>query len=95
VLAALPCRAAINLAGILRIETAVGGKRMSAYKVISVVGTSTKSWEDATQTAVSAAAKSLRDLRIAKVVDMDVTVDKKGKITQYRCRVDLSFKYEI
>jgi dodecin len=68
---------------------------MSAYKVISVVGTSTKSWEDATQTAVSAAAKSLRDLRIAKVVDMDVTVDKKGKITQYRCRVDLSFKYEI
>ena len=68
---------------------------MSAYKVISVVGTSTQSWEDATQTAVSAAAKSLRDLRIAKVVDMDVTVDKKGKITQYRCRVDLSFKYEI
>jgi dodecin len=68
---------------------------MSAYKVISVVGTSTKSWEDATQTAVSAAAKSLRDLRIAKIVDMDVTVDKKGKITQYRCRVDLSFKYEI
>lgn len=68
---------------------------MSAYKVISVVGTSTKSWEDATQTAVSAAAKSLRDLRIAKIVDMDVTVDKKGKITQYRCRVDLSFKYEV
>jgi dodecin len=85
----------MNLAGIFRVETAVGGKRMSAYKVISVVGTSTKSWEDATQTAVSAAAKSLRDLRIAKVVDMDVTVDKKGKITQYRCRVDLSFKYEI
>lgn len=68
---------------------------MSAYKVIQVVGTSTKSWEDATQSAVSAAAKSLRDLRIARVTEMDVTVDKKGKISQYRCKVDLSFKYEI
>ncbi|HUR42109.1 MAG TPA: dodecin family protein [Verrucomicrobiae bacterium] len=68
---------------------------MSAYKIISVVGTSTKSWEDATQAAVSAAAKSLRDLRVAKVVEMDVTMDKKGKITQYRAKVELSFKYEI
>lgn len=68
---------------------------MSAYKIISVVGTSSKSWEDATQAAVSAASKSLRDLRIAKVTEMDVTVDKKGKITQYRCKVDLSFKYEV
>ena len=68
---------------------------MSAYKVIQVVGTSSKGWEDATQAAVSAAAKSLRDLRIARVTEMDVTVDKKGKIAQYRCKVDLSFKYEI
>lgn len=68
---------------------------MSAYKIISVVGTSAKSWEDATQAAVSAASKSLRDLRIAQVKEMDVTVDKKGKITQYRAKVDLSFKYEI
>jgi dodecin len=68
---------------------------MSAYKIISVVGTSTKSWEDATQSAVGAAAKSLRDLRVAKVSEMDVTIDKKGKITQYRCKVDISFKYEI
>lgn len=68
---------------------------MSAYKIISVVGTSTKSWEDATQSAVAAAAKSLRDLRIAKVSEMDVTIDKKGKITQYRCKVDISFKYEL
>ena len=68
---------------------------MSAYKIISVVGTSSKSWEDATQSAVGAAAKSLRDLRIAKVTEMDVTMDKKGKITQYRCKVDISFKYEI
>ena len=68
---------------------------MSAYKVIQVVGTSSKSWEDATQAAVSAASKSLRDLRVAKVVEMDVTVDKKGKITQYRCKVEISFKYEL
>ena len=68
---------------------------MSAYKIISVVGTSAKSWEDATQAAVSAASKSLRDLRIAQVREMDVTVDKKGKITSYRAKVDLSFKYEI
>ena len=68
---------------------------MSAYKVIQVVGTSTKSWEDATQTAVAAASKSLRDLRVGKVSEMDVTVDKKGKISQYRCKVDLSFKYEM
>lgn len=67
---------------------------VSAYKVISVIGTSAKSFEDATQTAVSAAAKSLRDLRIAQVREMDVTVDKKGKITSYRVKVDLSFKYE-
>jgi flavin-binding protein dodecin len=46
---------------------------MSAYKIISVVGTSSKSWEDATQSAVGAAAKSLRDLRIGKVTEMDVT----------------------
>jgi dodecin len=68
---------------------------MSAYKVIQVVGTSPKSWEDATQAAVAAAAKSLRDLRIAKVIETDVTVDKKGKITSYRVKVDISFKYEL
>ncbi len=68
---------------------------MSAYKIISVVGTSAKSWEDATQAAVSAASKSLRNLRIANVTDMDVTLDKKGKIDQYRVKVDLSFKYEV
>ncbi len=68
---------------------------MSAYKIISVIGTSAKSWEDATQAAVSAASKSLRNLRIAKVTDMDVTLDKKGKIDQYRVKVDVSFKYEV
>ncbi|MGQ0586972.1 MAG: dodecin family protein [Gammaproteobacteria bacterium] len=68
---------------------------MSAYKIISVVGTSSKSWEDATQSAVGAAANSLRDLRVGKVTEMDVTIDKKGKITQYRCKVEISFKYEL
>lgn len=67
---------------------------MSAYKIISVVGSSAKSFEEATQSAVSAASKSLRDLRIAQVKEMDVTVDKKGKISAFRVRVDLSFKYE-
>ena len=67
---------------------------MSAYKIIEVVGTSSKSWEDATQQAVSSAAKSLRNLRIAEVIKTDVTVDAKGKIKEYRARVSLSFKYE-
>lgn len=68
---------------------------MSTYKIISVVGTSSKSWEDAAQSAVSGASKSLRDLRVAKVTELDATVDKKGKINSYRCKVELSFKYEM
>lgn len=67
---------------------------MSAYKIIEVVGTSSKSWEDATQQAVGSASKSLRNLRIAEVLKMDATLDKKGKIKEYRVRVSLSFKYE-
>ena len=67
---------------------------MSAYKVISIVGTSAKSFEDATQTAVKAASKSLRDLRVARIVEMDCALDKKGAISQYRVKVELSFKYE-
>jgi len=66
---------------------------MSAYKIISVVGTSAKSWEDAAQAAVSAASKSLRDLRIAEVVKMDMKVED-GKVVAFRTRVALSFKYE-
>ena len=64
------------------------------YKIVEVIGTSTKSWEDAAMNAVEAAAKSLRDLRIAEVVKMDMKVDK-GKVVAYRTRVLLSFKYEI
>ncbi|MEQ1880197.1 MAG: dodecin family protein [Burkholderiales bacterium] len=64
------------------------------YKIIEVVGTSTKSWEDAASNAVAAASKSLRDLRIAEVVKMDMKVDG-GKVVAYRTRVLLSFKYDI
>ncbi len=67
---------------------------MSAYKIISVVGTSPKSWEDATKEAVKSASGSLRNLRVGEVSKMDVTIDKKGQVSAYRVRVDLSFKYE-
>ncbi len=67
---------------------------MSAYKIIELVGTSPKSWEDATQNAVASASKSLRNLRIAEVTRMDATIDNKGKIKEYRAKVSLSFKYE-
>ena len=63
------------------------------YKIVEVIGTSTESWEDAAMNAVGAAATSLRDLRIAEVVKMDMKVDK-GKAVAYRTRVLLSFKYE-
>jgi flavin-binding protein dodecin len=72
------------------------GKKNAAepiYKIVEVIGTSTKSWEDAAMNAVRVAAKSLRDLRIAEVVKMDMKVDK-GKVVAYRTRVLLSFKYE-
>lgn len=63
------------------------------YRIIEVVGTSTKSWEDAAVNAVETAAKSLRDLRIAEVVKMDMKVDG-GRVAAFRTRVLLSFKYE-
>jgi hypothetical protein len=63
------------------------------YRIIEVVGTSSKSWEDAAMNAVETAAKSLRDLRIAEVVKMDMKVDG-GKVVAFRTRVLLSFKYE-
>jgi flavin-binding protein dodecin len=63
------------------------------YKVIEVIGTSTKSWEEAATNAVETAAKSLRDLRIAEVVKMDMKVDG-GKVVAFRTRVLVSFKYD-
>ena len=65
----------------------------SVYKVITLVGTSPKSWEDAAREAVETAAKSLRDLRIAEVEELDMQIDK-GKVVNYRAKVKISFKYE-
>jgi flavin-binding protein dodecin len=65
----------------------------SVYKVVEVVGTSTESWEKAARTAVERASKSLRDLRVAEVVEQDVVIEK-GKIEAYRTKLKLSFKYE-
>ena len=64
----------------------------STYKVIELVGTSTKSWEEAAKTAVETAAKHLRDLRIAEVVELDMHIED-GKVAAYRAKVKLSFKY--
>ncbi len=65
----------------------------SVYKVIELVGTSTESWEKAAAAAVEQASKSLRDLRIAEVVEMDLQIDD-GKVRAYRTKIKLSFKYD-
>lgn len=65
----------------------------SVYRVTELVGTSEKSWEEATKNAVETAGNSLHDLRIAEVTKLDVKVDK-GKVVAYRARVSLSFKYD-
>jgi dodecin len=64
----------------------------SVYKVVELVGTSSKSWEDAAKNAVERAAGSLRDLRVAEIVKQDMTVEN-GKVASYRARVLVSFKY--
>jgi len=65
----------------------------SVYKVTEIIGTSTKSWEDAATNAVETASRTLRNLRIAEIVKLDMKVEK-GKVKAYRARVQLSFKYE-
>jgi flavin-binding protein dodecin len=65
----------------------------SVYKLVEVIGTSPHTWEDAAKNAVETAARTLRDLRIAEVVKMDMKVED-GKVKEYRTRVLLSFKYE-
>lgn len=65
----------------------------SVYKIIELVGTSTESWEKAAAAAVEQAAKSLRELRIAEVVELDMVIDE-GKVTAYRAKLKVSFKYE-
>jgi flavin-binding protein dodecin len=64
----------------------------SVYKVIELVGTSTESWEKAAVAAVNLASKSLRDLRVAEVVSLDMALDN-GKVKAYRAKVKVSFKY--
>ena len=65
----------------------------SVYRVTEVIGTSSESWEDAAANDVATAAGSVRDLRVAEVSRQDVTIEN-GKITSYRVRLGLSFKYE-
>ena len=65
----------------------------SVYKIIELVGTSDTSWEDAAKAAVETAGKTLRDLRVAEVVKLDMTVQN-GKVKTYRARINVSFKYQ-
>lgn len=64
----------------------------SVYKVIEIVGSSPTSWEEAAKNAVETASKSLKDLRVAEVVELDMKIED-GKIAAYRARVNVSFKY--
>ena len=66
----------------------------SVYTVVELVGTSKESWEKAASAAVSRAAKSLRDLRIAEVVELDLQLDAAGKVEAYRAKLKVSFKFE-
>ena len=65
----------------------------SVYKIIELVGTSTESWEKAATAAVQRASKSLRDLRVAEITQLDMTMDN-GKVKAYRAKVKVSFKFE-
>ena len=65
----------------------------SVYKIVELIGTSTESWEKAASTAVERASKTLRDLRVAEVVTQDLVIEG-GKVTAYRAKLKVSFKYE-
>jgi flavin-binding protein dodecin len=65
----------------------------SVYRVTELVGTSSQSWEAAAKVAIETASKTLRDLRVAEVVRQDLTIED-GKVTSYRVRLNVSFKYE-
>ena len=67
---------------------------VGTYKIIELVGTSDVSWEEAAKSAVETASKSLRDLRIAEVKQLDLKIEG-GKVVAYRVRLNLSFKYEV
>jgi flavin-binding protein dodecin len=64
----------------------------STYKIIELVGTHPNSWEEAVKGAIETAGKSLKDLRIAEITKLDVTIEN-GKVTSYRARINVSFKY--
>ena len=66
----------------------------SIYDVILLIGSSKESWEKAAANAVELAAKSLRDLRVAEVVKLDIQLDAKGKVEAYRAKLNVSFKFE-
>ncbi|MBA1146135.1 dodecin domain-containing protein [Ectothiorhodospiraceae bacterium WFHF3C12] len=66
----------------------------SVYRVTEIIGTSEKSWEDAAKNAVESASQSLKHMRVAEVVELDMTVSEEGKVTAYRAKVNISFKYE-
>ena len=65
----------------------------SVYKIITLVGTSTESWEKAAKAAVERAGKTLRDLRVAEIAELDMQLDN-GKVEAYRAKVKVSFKYQ-
>lgn len=64
----------------------------STYKIIELVGTSDQSWEEAAKTAVETAGETLKELRVAEITKLDLTIEN-GKVTAYRARVNVSFKY--
>jgi flavin-binding protein dodecin len=66
----------------------------SVYKVIELIGTSKESWEKAAAAALERAGKTLRDLRVAEVVKLDLQLDAKGKVEAYRAKLNVSFKFE-
>jgi len=79
----------------IRTSTVQGSQLMaeSVYRVTELVGTSAESWEKAAQLAIETASSSLRDLRVAEVVKLDMTVEN-GKVARFRTRLNVSFKYE-
>jgi len=66
----------------------------SVYKIIELIGTSSDSWEKAAANAVDRAGQSLRDLRVAEVIKLDLQLDAKGKVEAYRAKLSVSFKFE-
>ena len=89
-LLALPCRASINLLTPQRKESHMAE---SVYKVIELVGTSTESWEAAAKAAIQKASHTLRDIRVARIVEQDVHIEA-DKSLSFRVKLELSFKYE-